>query len=51
MKTSYHVLNSSVIYEKLKSCEVLTTFNRFGTCMTLQKNKAAKKQVSKSCYY
>ena len=42
MKTSYHVLNSSVIYEKLKSCEVLTTFNRLGTCMTLQKKQSSK---------
>ena len=52
-KTPLHIMNSSAIYEKYKSRELLTSFNRLGLCTSykeakLHKNNLAKFAISRS---
>ena len=46
MKTPLHI-NSSAIYVKSKSRELLTCFNRLGLCMSYKETKQLKKHLAK----
>ena len=52
-KTPLHIMNSSALYEKCKSRELLTSFNRLGLCTSyketkLHRNNLAKLAISRS---
>ena len=52
-KAPLHMMNSSAIYEKCKSRELLTSFNRLGLCSSyketkLHRNNLAKLAISRS---
>ena len=38
-KTALHIMNSSAIYEKYKSGELLTSFKRLGLCTNYKETK------------
>ena len=46
-KTILHVMNVSTIYEKCKSCELITSFNGAGLCVSYKKIKKHRNNLSK----
>ena len=46
-KTPLHIMNSSAIYEKCKSRELLTSFNCLGLCTSYQETKLHRNNLAK----
>ena len=46
-KTPLHIMNSSAIYEKCKSRELLASFNRLGLCTSYKKTKLHRNNLAK----
>ena len=47
MKTPLHIMNSNAKYEKSKSSELLTSFNRIGHCMSYRETKQQRNNFAK----